>query len=41
MREQLFRFAVDNQLTLLNLQIERQELEDIFQQLTSGNKINL
>lgn len=41
MREQLFRFAVDNKLTLLNLQIERQELEDIFQQLTSGNKINL
>ncbi|MBC8173958.1 MAG: gliding motility-associated ABC transporter ATP-binding subunit GldA [Chitinophagales bacterium] len=34
MREILFRFAVDNQFTLLNLQIEKQSLEDVFQQVT-------
>lgn len=34
MREKLFRFAVDNQLTLLNLQIEKQSLEDVFHELT-------
>lgn len=36
MREQLFRFAVENTLTLLNLQIEKQSLEDVFQVLTKG-----
>ncbi len=35
MREQLFRFAVQHGLTLLNLQLEQQELEDVFQQLTT------
>ena len=34
MREKLFRFAVENKLTLLNLNIEKQSLEDVFQQLT-------
>ncbi len=34
MREKLFRFAVEQQLTLLNLTIEKQSLEDVFQQLT-------
>lgn len=34
MREILFRFAVENNFTLLNLQIEKQNLEDVFQQLT-------
>jgi ABC-2 type transport system ATP-binding protein len=34
MRELLFRFAVEQQLTLLNLQIEKQSLEDVFQSLT-------
>lgn len=36
MRELLFKFAVDNKLTLLNLQIEKQDLEEVFQQLTIG-----
>lgn len=34
MREKMFRFAVDNKLTLLNLQIEKQSLEDVFHTLT-------
>ena len=34
MREKLFRFAVENKLTLLNLNIEKQSLEDVFHQLT-------
>lgn len=34
MRELLFRFAVEQKLTLLNLQIEKQSLEDVFQSLT-------
>ncbi len=34
MRELLFRFAVDNKLTLLNLQVEKQSLEEVFQALT-------
>lgn len=38
MRERLFRFAVEKNLTLLNLQIEQQQLEDVFQQLTSDLK---
>jgi len=33
-RETLFKFAVDNKLTLLNLQLEKQSLEDVFRQLT-------
>ncbi|MEZ5014080.1 MAG: gliding motility-associated ABC transporter ATP-binding subunit GldA [Chitinophagales bacterium] len=33
-RELLFRFAVENKLTLLNLSVEQQSLEDIFQELT-------
>jgi ABC-2 type transport system ATP-binding protein len=36
MREILFRFAVEKKYTLLNLQIEKQSLEDVFRQLT-GN----
>ncbi|MFN3939294.1 MAG: gliding motility-associated ABC transporter ATP-binding subunit GldA [Chitinophagales bacterium] len=36
MREHLFKFAVNNKLTLLNLQIEKQDLEEVFQQLTIG-----
>ncbi|MBC8047263.1 MAG: gliding motility-associated ABC transporter ATP-binding subunit GldA [Fimbriimonadaceae bacterium] len=35
MREKLFRFAVDHHYTLLNLQIEKQSLEDVFQLLTT------
>jgi len=35
MRELLFRFAVDNKLTLLNLQVEKQSLEEIFKDLTN------
>lgn len=35
MREKLFRFAVENKYTLLHLQIEKQSLEDVFQQLTT------
>ncbi len=34
-RELLFQFAVTHQLTLLNLQLEQQNLEDVFRQLTS------
>lgn len=33
-RETLFKFAVEQQLTLLNLQLEQQSLEDVFRQLT-------
>jgi ABC-2 type transport system ATP-binding protein len=33
-REILFRFAVENKYTLLNLNIEKQSLEDVFQQVT-------
>ena len=33
-RETLFKFAVDHKLTLLNLQEEKQSLEDVFRQLT-------
>ncbi len=36
MREILFRFAVENNFTLLNLNIEKQSLEDVFQVLTKG-----
>lgn len=36
-RELLFHFAVDNHLTLLNLEIEKQSLENIFQELTTGS----
>lgn len=35
MREILFRFAVEHNYTLLNLQIEKQSLESVFQQLTT------
>jgi ABC-2 type transport system ATP-binding protein len=34
-RELLFQFAVTHQLTLLNLQLEQQNLEDVFRQLTN------
>lgn len=34
MREKMFRFAVENKLTLLNLQIEKESLEDVFHALT-------
>jgi len=34
MREVIFRFAVEHKLTLLNLQIEKQSLESVFQALT-------
>ncbi len=33
-REQLFRFAVEHKYTLLNMHIEKQNLEDVFQELT-------
>ncbi len=33
-RELLFQFAVENKYTLLNLNIEKQSLEDVFQQIT-------
>jgi ABC-2 type transport system ATP-binding protein len=33
-RETLFKFAVEQNLTLLNLQLEQQSLEDVFRQLT-------
>ena len=36
LRPALFRFAVDSRLTLLTLTERRQDLEDIFQQLTKG-----
>lgn len=41
MREKLFRFAVEHKLTLLNLQIEKQSLEDIFHELTKQTKNNI
>ena len=33
-REILFKFAVENKYTMLNLNIEKQSLEDVFQQVT-------
>jgi ABC-2 type transport system ATP-binding protein len=33
-REQMFRFAVEHKYTLLNMHIEKQTLEDVFQELT-------
>ena len=33
-RADLFRFAVDNQLTIIELQKEKYSVEDVFQQLT-------
>ena len=33
-REYLFRFAVENKYTLLNMHIEKQNLEDVFHDLT-------
>jgi ABC-2 type transport system ATP-binding protein len=36
-RPVIFRFAVDNNLTLLTLQVKQQNLESIFQQLTREN----
>jgi len=33
-RNELFRFAVDNDLTILTIQKEHQKLEDVFKQLT-------
>ena len=33
-REQVFKFAVDNKLTVLSLQKEEQKLEEVFQELT-------
>jgi len=38
MREKLFRLAVENNLTLLNMNIEKQSLEDVFQQLTGKDQ---
>jgi ABC-2 type transport system ATP-binding protein len=37
LRPEIFRFAVENSLTLLNLVQKQQNLESIFHQLTRGN----
>jgi ABC-2 type transport system ATP-binding protein len=35
-RADVFKFAVDNQLTVLSLQLEEQKLEEVFQELTKN-----
>ena len=36
-RPELFRFAMENQLTLLTLQEQKQSLENVFRQLTTNS----